>query len=141
MRTQIDIIVNDYDICLDRALDNKYKIDIDYEHVYVDFDDCLYINNRINIQLLSFLYQCLNNDKKVYLISKHDGNLIEKLKTLRVFNIFDEVIHLHKGDKKYRYIRFEKSIFIDDSYVERKEMKFNANINVFSPDMVECLIY
>src|SRR5690606_31817725 len=34
----VDVFVNDYKIELDRALYNKYKLSIEYDTVYVDFD-------------------------------------------------------------------------------------------------------
>lgn len=136
----VDIALNEYELILDRALSNKYKINIEYENIYIDFDDCLMINNKVNTLLVLFIFQEINKGKSIILISKHDGNLNEKLKSLRLDKLFDKVIHLAKDDKKCKYITSNDSIFIDDSFFERKQMKDSLGIYVFSPDMIESLI-
>src|SRR5690606_12018933 len=51
----VSIATNDYPIELDRALENRYRIRLDYQHIYVDLDDCLLIEGRVNTALLAFL--------------------------------------------------------------------------------------
>lgn len=135
------IHMNNYKVELDRALNNKYKIDIKYDTVYVDFDDCILINNKVNTQLISFLYQCLNDDKKVILITRHSGSITDKLESLRIGAVFDEVIHLKNKELKSSFINNQSQcIFIDDSYTERLDVSCSLEIPVFSPDMVEVLL-
>ncbi len=135
----IQILENDYEIEIDRALDIKYKLKLEFSTVYVDFDDCLVINDKINSKLITFLYQAFDNNKKIILISKHDGELESLLKKFRVDTLFDEVIHISKEGKKYKYIHGKDGIFIDDSFSERKEISDNIGMPVFSPDMIEVL--
>lgn len=139
-KEKVSITRNNYKIELDRALSNSYKIELDFQFVYVDLDDTLLINNKINIQLITALFKFINQGKTIILITKHESNLEETLSRNKINSIFDRIIHLTKDSKKYEYIREEKSIFIDDSYVERKEVNDNLNIPTFSPDMVESLI-
>ena len=141
----VSIISNDYDVEMDRALDNKYKINISYNEVFVDFDDCIYLENKyVNETLIAFLYRCRNEGIKVSLLSKHDDekqqSLDYLLEKLCIKQIFDRIIQLNVKDKKYKYVDNRNSIFIDDSYAERKEIKERCNINVFSVDMVEVLL-
>lgn len=133
--------VNNYEVELDRALNNKYKLNIKYDTVYVDFDDCILINNKVNTQLISFLYQCLNDNKEVILITRHSGNIIEKLESLRISAVFNKVIHLRNKELKSSFIDSQSQcIFIDDSHTERLDISCNLKIPVFSPDMVEVLL-
>lgn len=136
----VEIVANEYYIELDRALDLKYRIDINYSNVYVDLDDCLIINGKLNNELVAFLYQALNNEKLIILISKHEGNLKDVLKKFRLNNLFDKIIHISKEDKKYKYVQDNDGIFIDDSFSERKEIFEKIGMPVFSPDMIEVLI-
>jgi len=136
----VDVFTNDYTIELDRALDNKYKLSITYDTVYCDFDDCLIFGNVVNIQLVSFLYQCINENKRLVLVTKHEKDIHETLRQMRLNSVFDEIIHLKPGERKYRYMGDKNSIFIDDSYVERKEAFTNLGIPVFAPDNIECLL-
>src|SRR5690606_3771191 len=83
----VDVFTNDYTLELDRALDNKYKVSITYDTVYCDFDDCLIFGDKVNTQLLSFLYQCINENKKLVLVTKHERDIHATLKEMRLSSI------------------------------------------------------
>lgn len=137
----INILKNDYHIVMDRALDNVYRCDINYDTVYVDYDDCLIIDEtKVNIELVSFLFKALNENKKIILLTKHKGNLEEGLQKFRLKHIFDEIIHIKQEEQKSDYIKDINSIFIDDSFAERKKVKELKKINVFSPEMICTLL-
>lgn len=136
----VEVIVNNYNIELDRAFSNKYKLTVEYDEVFVDFDDCLIIKGRVNEILVAFLYQSINEKKRVILITKHAQVVEDTLKKFRLFSLFDEILHIKKEDEKCQYVKNRKAIFIDDSHDERKKMKEKANIPVFAPDMIESLL-
>jgi len=137
----IEIIKNNYDIELDRALTNNYKTNLFYKVVYVDFDDCLVINQKLNLELIKFLYQAVNNGKKIILLTKSKNDIKTLVKKYKISELFDEIVSINQNDNKYKFIRESDAIFIDDSFREREEIIKNLNIPVFSPDMVESLIY
>jgi len=137
----VDIIENNYKIELDRALDNRYKLDINFDTVFCDFDDCLIIKEKINLSLLAFLFQSINEGKKLVLITKHEKDINQSLKKYRLEKVFDKITHLNSGDHKYKYITEQKAIFIDDSHRERKEVLEKLNIPVFAPDNIEALLH
>ena len=136
----VEILENKYDIELDRALDNKYKMNINFSTVYVDFDDCIVIDGKINVRLISFLYECINQNKRIILITKHEKNIYTSLSRYKLNNFFDEIIHVSQTDNKIDYVTVLDSIFIDDSFQEREKVFKALKIPVFSPDMIECLI-
>ncbi|MDY2590727.1 MAG: ATP-grasp domain-containing protein [Agathobacter sp.] len=133
------VIVNEFDIELDRALSNTFKIDLVYDSVYVDYDDTIVVNGKVNLEIINFLYQCINNNKKIILLSKHDGDLEEELIMYRIKEIFDKIIHLERNQDKKDYIK-GNSIFIDDSYGERKQVWDACKVPVFDTHMIECLM-
>lgn len=136
----VNVIENEYIIEMDRALDTVYKTDLKIDKVYIDLDDCLIINGKVNISLIALVFKMHNNGKEVILLTKNDeGNLNNTLKSHGIDGIFSEIIHIDKNDEKYKYITSDKSIFIDDSFSERKKIKEVLNIPVFSPDMCEVL--
>lgn len=135
-----DIIINDYNIELDRAFANSYHISLKYDRVYIDFDDALIWNGKVNLRLISFLYQCLNEGKKLILITRHSGDLTEELIKYRLTNLFDEIIHLNRTEQKSDFIDKTGAILIDDSYGERKEVHKKLGIPVFDVPMTECLM-
>ena len=129
---------------IDRALGNSYKTDLEFDAVYADFDDTLVVNGHLNLQLVSFLYSCVDRNIPCYLLTRHDDEKLGKLEKLlqyyKVQSLFDEVIHLDCKQEKYLYIKEKKSIFIDDSYGERQSVRKALGIPVFDPSMLESLL-
>jgi len=136
----VKIIQNHFQILLDRALESRFKVDLQYEHVYLDYDDCIIFNNQINIQIVSFLYQCVNHGVGVSLLTRHIGDIEAELTKNKLRQLFVDVIRIVDGAPKSFFIRHKKSIFIDDSFAERKNVLEETGIPVFSPDAVESLL-
>lgn len=139
----IEILPNDYSIEVDRTLINRYKLDIQYERVYIDFDDTLIFDKKYyNEYMFMFLYQCVNDHKEIILITKHENSITETLKNLKIADcLFDEIIQVELSDFKYKYIDTnKKSIFIDNSFAERKMVREKLNIPCFDVSNIECLI-
>lgn len=132
----VSILLNDYEVELDRALNNVIKIDYEFDHVYVDFDDTILINERVNEGLVGKLFGYLNVGKKIILITKHDGGLQEILTKYRLSELFDEIIHLNRNEEKWKFIKHLDSIYIDDSFQERRDVFNHLNVPVFSTDVL-----
>lgn len=136
----VTICRNDYRVELDRALENKYITDLKFDSVYCDYDDCLILDKtKVNVDLVRFLYRCINEKKQIYLLSKHDGDLLKELKEFRLDHLFDEVMHIDKSADKADFIKSSQAIFIDDSHAERSHIKEVLKLPVFSPDMIDVL--
>lgn len=129
---------------MDRALDTRYRLDLSYDEVFVDFDDCLSLDGmRVNPTLAAFLYTCLGRGVRTTLLTKHDdlalGPLDALLERLRVSSLFDRVLHIAQGEEKTDFIDNRNAIFIDDSFAERRNVAERCGIPVFGPDMAEVL--
>ena len=140
LKQPVTVAPNEFNVELDRAWSNKYKLNIDYSHLYVDFDDCLYIDGKINSDLIKLIVQCRNEGKSIHLLSKHSGNLHEILLKLKIKDLFDTVVQMPKHTKKSYYINRTNSIFIDDSFEERQDVYKIIRIPVFAPDAIEGLL-
>jgi FMN phosphatase YigB (HAD superfamily) len=129
-------------ICLklDRSYINRYKHDLKYDKIYVDLDDTLIINNKVNVELIKFLYQCINNNYKIILLTKTENNLNLSLNKHKLNGLFDEIHVIDKNDCKSNYIDPKNSIFIDDSFNERIEVFNKLNIPTFDCSMIESLL-
>lgn len=136
----IELMTIKVDLELDRALINRYKHNIEYQAVYVDLDDTLVMNGKLNLSLLQFLYQCINNNKKIILLTKHTGNLNNFLEKYRIKSIFDSIIQIDKSAYKANYILEKNAIFIDDSFTERKSVNTKLGIPTFDSSMIEMLL-
>jgi hypothetical protein len=131
---------NKYDVVIDRALYNAYATNLYYDRVYVDYDDTVLFDGKINSKVITFLYQCMNNNIPVILITKHTGDLQDALRKHRLSGIFDNIIHLKQYENKYDYITGNNAIFIDDSFGEREMVYRNCSIPVFDTNMIDFLI-
>lgn len=137
----VDIIKNDIQILVDRSLISRYQINIDYSIVYIDFDDCIYMGKNINIKVIAFLYQCVNKGRKIILLTKHNKDIDESLRKFKISkDLFDEIINIGINEEKYKYIVDKDSIFIDDSFSERKRIFEKCHIPVYDLDMIESLL-
>ena len=104
-------------------------------------DDTVYIGDKVNVQMMTFLYQCVNKGIGVTLLTKHAKDIYDSLKRFKIsVDLFDEIVHIEQGDNKAIYIVDKESIFIDDSFAERLNIQRNIGIPVFDLDMIESLI-
>ena len=143
--SDVDVSVspNNYHIIADKSYIDRYLLDYEYERVYIDFDDTIvFERERYNIDVIRFIYQCLNMKKQIYLITKHEFDIFETMKKVRLNKeIFDEIVIVPKDRFKWEYM--EKgipAIFIDNAYNERMLVKRELGIPTFDVTNVECLI-
>lgn len=135
------IINNENEICVDRALISRYSNKIIYDTIYLDFDDTLVIDRKVNAYLVMFIYQAFNNGKRIILLSKHREEIEKSLEKYRICkSLFDEIIIINQEAEKSDYISNRNAIFVDDSFSERNKVKQRCNIPVFDLDMIESLI-
>ncbi len=118
----VEIIFNNINISLARALVPRYKHNLKFENLYIDFDDTLFLEEKyINSDIMKLIFQMKNENKKINLITKNKkNNLYKTLHNFGIENIFDKIIHISEQDKKFNYIE-KNSLLIDDSFQERKE--------------------
>lgn len=135
----VSVAANDYPIELDRALENRFRIGLEFRHVYVDLDDCLLIRGRVNTTLLAFLYKAIDDGCTLTLLTRHAADPHETLRRARLGEVFDRIVHITDGGPKSDHIDLLPAIFIDDSFREREAVARQRGIPVFSPDMIEAL--
>ena len=127
---------------VDRALYNCFQLNVEFSEVYLDFDDTIIIRNRVNTNIMRFLYQCRNKGIPLYLVTKHDTDIYEDLEKYCISkNLFTDIIHISRDDVKYAHIHPKpNALFIDDSFAERKQMRAAHSIYALGADSIECLI-
>ena len=136
----VEILQNDVHLLLDRAFISRFRSDLTYSRVYVDFDDTLVQNGKVNAYLMMFLYQAKNQNKTLVLLTRHAADIYTDLEKYCIpVSLFSEVIRLGDGEAKTEHI-LSDSVFIDDSFAERKRVHDALAVPVFDLDMVESLI-
>jgi carbamoyl-phosphate synthase large subunit len=138
-RLPLSVRPNSGIIELDRALGNRYTHSVHFSTLYIDLDDTLLINGKVNTLAIKLVYQCLNNGKRVVLITRHRGDLQQTLAGYRLAGLFDEIIHLGETEKKSTRLPCKDAILIDDSYSERQDVSRKCNLPTFDCSMIEML--
>jgi hypothetical protein len=138
----VEIIKNNYQAEVDRSLANRFLLSLDYNTVYIDFDDTITRNKKINEFVMLFLYQLVRKNKRIILLTRHEFNILNTLYNLKIDKrLFSEIKTLDKNQPKSEAILdSNKVIFIDNSYQERCEVKKKLGIPVFDVDAIQSLI-
>lgn len=129
-------------VCVDRALQNIFKLDVEYDEVYMDFDDTVIVHGRVNHTVLRFIYQCIENKIPVILLTRHETDIVADLKSYRLSpELFDRIVCLPRSERKIDHVKpSAKALFIDDSFAERKSMREAFGVTALGVDAVEALL-
>ncbi len=139
-KIKVSILCGDFPVALDRAWSNRYQLDIAYNHVYLDFDDCVCVGGKLNAMVMRLIVASINAGKKVHLLSKCAADLEQRLAEMRIKPLFDSATHIGRADDKTKYIKHCDAIFVDDSFAERQNVHNALGIPVFAVDAVEGLL-
>jgi hypothetical protein len=141
MGLDVAILRNKLDIEIDRALTSRFSIKLAFSHVYIDFDDTIIMRDLVNTDVMKLLYQFKNAGKRIVLLSRHTRDISLSLARHCISAaLFDEIYVMDKSASKSDYIKNLDSIFIDDSFAERKEVFERLHVPVFALDGVEALV-
>lgn len=138
---EVSALENEYDVEYDRAFYNKINLTYRFTTLYLDFDDCLLLDGKfLNPEILKLMAQCRNKKLPVILISRHAGDLRERLEELGVLGLVDEIHHLRNGEAKSDYMKDQNGFLIDDSFAERL-CASRIGVPSLGPESVEALIH
>ncbi len=143
----VNIVNNDYNVITGKDLIDRYELDMTYNRIYIDYDDTITCDNgtKVNSLILAWLYQCKNSDKEIILISRHtatkNNSLYDDMKRLKISHeLFSKIIDIDSNQRKEDYINNDiSSIFMDNSFEERRRVSEYCNIPVFDVCHVDCL--
>lgn len=140
MEVQIHLSRHDHNIIMDRALDNRFKTNLDYQHVYVDLDDTLIVDGQVNTLLVAFLFQCKNKAIQNHVITRNSADIHQLLREYGLESLFTDIIRVEPHQDKAEKMIHTNAIFIDDSFQERAHVAERLAIPTFDLDAVESLI-
>lgn len=136
------VLAQDFPIRLDRALTNRFRVEHDYQRVYLDLDDTLIVEQRVHPTLAALLYQWAAQGIEVVLVTRHAGCPRQTLRNYHLADsLFADIIHICDESPKSCVIeRGSRAIFIDDSWRERLDVSRECGIPVFDIDALEQLL-
>lgn len=118
----INVMAKNAPRTLSRSLDTNGILDFKIDKVFLDFDDCILLNDKeLNPWAVAYIVHSRNKNRHIAIISRHKGDLNTKLVDLKIYQLIDEVIHLTSNERKSDFISGE-FIFFDDSFSERREV-------------------
>lgn len=137
----VEILQNNYAVQLDRCLHNRFKADLIFHRVYIDFDETLIVGRHVHDRAMAFLYQCRNSGIHIVLLTKHQYNVKETLRACGISeHLFEDIVHISDQQEKWKFINPQGAIFIDNYWFDRREVKEKLGIPVFDVDGFECLL-
>lgn len=139
-------IVNDYQVVSDKTYIDRYRLSIDYDTVYVDYDDTITCEGgtQVNPYVMAFLYQCKNKRRKIILLTRHTADkrnsLSEDMERLSIpVSLFAQIHDLTWEEEKSDYITEKPAIFLDNSFAQRQKVHDQCGIPVFDVANIDCL--
>ncbi len=140
-RIPVEILQNHYAVQLDRCLHNRFKADMDFRRVYIDFDETLVVGLHVHELAMAFVYQCRNRGIAIVLLTRHRHNLKETLRQCGISeHLFEQIIHIAEDQEKWSFIDPAGAIFIDNYWFDRRAVGQKFGIPVFDVDGIECLL-
>lgn len=137
----VSVLDNEFGATVDRALVSRHRLDLEYQSVYVDFDDTVIVNDRVNVTVLAFLYQARHRGKEIVLLTRHAKDIHASLDEYAISPLlFTRIVHITDGSPKGEYVESADAVFIDDAFSERAEVKARTGAHVFDVDAVESLL-
>lgn len=125
---------------LERRLHTAFRLDVAYDHVYLDYDDTLIVEGRICASVIRFVYQCHDDGIPVTLLTRHEGDLRQDMDAYALSpRLFDRVLCLAADDAKAAHVT-SGSIFVDNSFAERQAVQQQCGVPVFDVDAVDMLL-
>lgn len=118
----------------------KSSLNYYFDKVFVDMDGTLIIDGKVCPIVIAFIYQMIQENKKIILITRHKTSPATTLEKMSISkSLFDEIIHIQDGSLKSSYVT-NQSIFIDNEFPERRNVSDFKKIPVLDVDMLELFI-
>lgn len=135
----VEITFNNISIEADKQFFGKYSMGIEYDSIFIDFETCFKNQEKINTFLMMFLYQCLNKNIDVNLITQNKEKAEKFLKAEKIdINIFISIYEVNRSQIKD--VVTEKSIFLSNDESLKNTLRKEINEYCFSNNIIECLI-
>ena len=108
---------------VDRTLQAKYNYALDFDRIYLDYDDTLVGGSTVFPEVIGFLYRMRQLGKKIVLLTRHADDLTSDLHRHAISSaLFEEIVVVPLNSKKSQFIVPERAVFIDNAFAERAEV-------------------
>ena len=135
----VELTFNNIEIEADKQFFGKYKLGIEYNSVFIDFETCFEIMDNIDVFFMMYLYQCLNKNIEIDLITQNKEKMEKYLIKNKIDrNIFKNIFEISR--EKIKDVLTEKSIFLSNDDNLKNILRKEINEYCFSNNIIEALI-
>ena len=135
----VELTFNNIEIEADKQFFGKYKLGIEYNSVFIDFETCFEIMDNIDAFFMMYLYQCLNKNIEIDLITQNKEKMEKYLIKNKIDrNIFKNIFEISR--EKIKDVLTEKSIFLSNDDNLKNILRKEINEYCFSNNIIEALI-
>lgn len=128
---------NDKPIEADKMFIGRYTIPVEYDKIVIDGTDCMCIGSLIDTFFMMFLYQCINKEKKLILLSNDIEKDKFKLHEKRIApSVFAQILEVGN----YLDIDYTNAVFISRNELNRVSVRKRHNIYCYDATAVEVLL-
>ena len=121
-----------FNVEIDRALSEKYEIDINYDTVYIFFEQTFIINNHLNTKLITFIYNMLEKNYKIFLFTENLLRTKYELEKKKIeIKIFNDIIN-SKDIIIFQKTNNYNAILISNIYQDYFLFERELNIPIFN---------
>ncbi|MUJ24418.1 hypothetical protein [Aliivibrio fischeri] len=118
-------------------IDKNIEYNNYYNTIYFDLDETLVWLEQPIEETIALLNKFHNKGFCLKLLTRHKKNIANTLSSISVdINVFNEIIKVEDGEKKSQFVT-GNSLFIDNEFPERYDVKFNGNVNSIDLDQLE----
>lgn len=135
----VEITYNNINIEADKQFFGKYSLGINYDIVYIDFETSFLKNENINTMLMMYLYQCLNKNIKIKLLTQEKEIAFKFLEKNKIDkNLFEDIYEINR--ENVENVLEKNSIFISNDTDLKNKLRKEINEYCFSNNIIESLI-
>ncbi len=137
-RLPVDVSPTAHATVMDRSFVSRFHLDLDFDDLFVDFDDTLCIRGVPNFQLIALLFAAKHYGKRIVLLSRNAGDAVQWLHERHLIELFDDLVFIDRSAVKAEYVR-RGGLLIDDSFADRQAC-IDAGIPCFDTDAVPAVL-
>jgi hypothetical protein len=103
-RRPLEILPYPFELTMDRAFISRFKMELQYDTVYVDFDDTLALKGEPNLELVAFLVAARHRGKTLVLLSRNKGDCGAWLRNHGLADLFHRTMLIDQHITKHSYM-------------------------------------
>ena len=125
---------NDGLIEADKMFITRYKLEYEYDHIIIDGIQTLDLNDKTNPLMMLLIYQTLNENKRITLLSNNFSHDNQILRRKKIDNTIFEMSESFDG------LTWSKTVFISKNEERRNKVRQTYGVKAYEPNMTGVLL-